>query len=154
MNKMNYLEAVKYPKTPHFDFSKSLQNDDRMLMTMEAFKHADRVIVTEKLDGENCLEGETIITTNVGDIKIKDICENKIKCKILSYNVFSNELEYNSISNYFVYSENDNDEWYEIELDDNIIITITGNHKVWLPKLNCYRRVCDLKENDILYRKD
>ena len=150
---MNYLEAIKYPKTFHFDFSQSLQNDDRKLETLKDFEGRD-VVVTEKLDGENCLDGETIITTDIGDIKIKDICENKIKCKILSYNTYTNEVEYNEINNYFIYSENDTDEWYEIELNDNTIITITGNHKVWLPKLKCYRRVCDLKENDILYRKD
>ena len=150
---MNYLEAIKYPKTFHFDFSKSLQNDDRKLSTLDDFI-GKRVIVTEKLDGENCLDGETLITTNIGDIKIKDICNNKIKCKILSYNIYTNEIEYNEINNYFVYSENDDDDWYEIELDDNTKITITGNHKVWLPQLNCYRRVCDLKKDDILYRKD
>jgi hypothetical protein len=51
---MNYLEATKYPKTPHFDFSLSLQNDDRRLITVGAFEHAKRVIVTLKMDGENC----------------------------------------------------------------------------------------------------
>jgi len=50
---MNYLEAIKYPKTPHFDFSQSLQNDDRRLITTHAFENADRIIVTLKLDGEN-----------------------------------------------------------------------------------------------------
>jgi len=49
---MNYLEAIKYPKTMHFDFSQSLQNDDRRLETLEDFE-CKRVIVTEKLDGEN-----------------------------------------------------------------------------------------------------
>jgi len=49
---MNYLEATKYPKTMHFDFSESLQNDDRRLTTLEGFI-GKRVIVTEKLDGEN-----------------------------------------------------------------------------------------------------
>lgn len=49
---MNYLEATKYPKTMHFDFSESLENDDRRLTTLEEFI-GKRVIVTEKLDGEN-----------------------------------------------------------------------------------------------------
>ena len=49
---MNYLDAIKYPKTMHFDFSDSLQNDDRRLETLEDFE-GQRVIVTEKLDGEN-----------------------------------------------------------------------------------------------------
>jgi hypothetical protein len=49
---MNYLEATKYPKTMHFDFSESLQNDDRRLTTLEDFE-GKWVVVTEKLDGEN-----------------------------------------------------------------------------------------------------
>lgn len=49
---MNYLDATKYPKTMHFDFSHSLQNDDRRLETLEDFE-GKQVIVTEKLDGEN-----------------------------------------------------------------------------------------------------
>ena len=49
---MNYLEATKYPKTMHFDFSQSLQNDDRMLESLDDFI-GKRVILTEKLDGEN-----------------------------------------------------------------------------------------------------
>lgn len=48
---MNYLDAIKYPKTFHFDFSGSLQNDDRRLESIENFINK-RVIVTEKLDGE------------------------------------------------------------------------------------------------------
>lgn len=49
---MNYLTATKYPKTFHFDFSLSLQNDDRKLESIDNFIDK-RVIVTEKLDGEN-----------------------------------------------------------------------------------------------------
>ena len=49
---MNYFEATKYPKTMHFLFSESLQNDDRRLTTLEDFE-GKRIIVTEKLDGEN-----------------------------------------------------------------------------------------------------
>jgi hypothetical protein len=49
---MNYLGAIKYPKTPHFDFSLSLKNDDRRLESIRGFEKK-RVIVTEKLDGEN-----------------------------------------------------------------------------------------------------
>jgi len=49
---MNYLDAIKYPKTYHFEFSESLQNDDRKLETVKGFE-GKRVIATEKLDGEN-----------------------------------------------------------------------------------------------------
>jgi len=49
---MNYLNAIKYPRTFHFDFSDSLQNDDRKLESIDSFI-GKRVILTEKLDGEN-----------------------------------------------------------------------------------------------------
>lgn len=49
---MNLDELHKYPSTPHFDFSLSLKNDDRKLQSMDGF-NGKRVIVTEKLDGEN-----------------------------------------------------------------------------------------------------
>lgn len=49
---MNYLSATKYPKTMHFDFSESLQNDDRKLESLDGFI-GNSVVVTEKLDGEN-----------------------------------------------------------------------------------------------------
>lgn len=49
---MNYLNAIKYPKTMHFDFSGSLQNDDRLLESLDGFI-GKQVIVTEKMDGEN-----------------------------------------------------------------------------------------------------
>jgi len=49
---MNYLEAIKYPKTFHFDFSASLLNDDRRLESLK-YLAGRQVVVTEKLDGEN-----------------------------------------------------------------------------------------------------
>ena len=49
---MNYLDAIKYPKTMHFDFSKSLQNDDRKLESLNGFIDKT-VVVSEKMDGEN-----------------------------------------------------------------------------------------------------
>lgn len=49
---MNYLDAKKYPKTFHFDFSHSLMNDDRRLEYLDSFE-GKTVVVTEKLDGEN-----------------------------------------------------------------------------------------------------
>lgn len=45
------MEPIKYPRTYHFPFSKSLQNDDREIDTLEHFGGKE-VVVTEKLDGE------------------------------------------------------------------------------------------------------
>lgn len=45
-------QLVKYPKTMHLPWSPGLQNDDRLIESLDGFV-GKRVIVTEKLDGEN-----------------------------------------------------------------------------------------------------
>jgi hypothetical protein len=44
---------VKYPRTPHLPFSEGASPDDIYLSNADMFKNMD-VIVTEKMDGENC----------------------------------------------------------------------------------------------------
>lgn len=43
---------VKYPRTFHCPWSLAVQSDDRMHASMDMF-HGKRVVVTEKMDGEN-----------------------------------------------------------------------------------------------------
>lgn len=44
---------VKYPRTPHLPWSESLSSDDKMIQCLKALL-GRRVIVMEKMDGENC----------------------------------------------------------------------------------------------------
>lgn len=43
---------VKYPKTMHLPWSPGLQNDDRLIESLDGFV-GKQVVVTEKMDGEN-----------------------------------------------------------------------------------------------------
>lgn len=140
----------KYPKTFHFSFSPGVQNDDRTTFDLSSFEGKE-VIATEKMDGENCLDGKTIITTDIGDIPIKEICDKKIKCSVLSYDIETNSTEFKPIINYLVNEHNDNDVWYEIELDNGKTIKLTSEHYVYLPKIQGYRKVCDLNIDDDIY---
>ena len=47
-----FSDRVKYPRTHHVPFSPGMTDDDRVLESYAAFE-GQRVIVTEKLDGEN-----------------------------------------------------------------------------------------------------
>lgn len=47
-----FTEYVKYPRTHHAPWSPGMNDDDRILDSMESFV-GRRVIVTEKMDGEN-----------------------------------------------------------------------------------------------------
>jgi len=44
--------AIKYPKTMHLPWSPGLQNDDRVITSLDRFV-GQEVVVTEKMDGEN-----------------------------------------------------------------------------------------------------
>lgn len=47
-----FTDKVKYPRTYHVPFSPGVNKDDRVLPNLDHFK-GKRVIVTEKMDGEN-----------------------------------------------------------------------------------------------------
>ena len=49
---VDFVNHVKYPRTYHLPWSLGMHDDDRMMPSIEQFKD-QRVIITEKLDGEN-----------------------------------------------------------------------------------------------------
>ncbi len=52
-NKLSlFTDYIKYPRTYHLPWSVGMTDDDRMIQNIDIFKNR-RVIVTEKLDGEN-----------------------------------------------------------------------------------------------------
>lgn len=123
-------------------------------------KHAKKVLypcfVQPKLDG--CLSGESLIyTKEYGYKPIKWLVENKIECKVKCYNESTQKTEYKSIKNWFEDREMDeNVEWFQIELKTGEILNLTGNHKVYLPDFQCWRRVDELDgdENLMIYDKN
>lgn len=99
--------------------------------------------IFEKLDG--CCFENTLIETEDGYKTIKEICEIKYQGKVLSFNHALEVLEFQSIENWMIGSETD--DWYEIECDDGTFLQLTGNHKIWINELQCYRTIDDLKGN-------
>ena len=120
---------------------------DQLARNMHEFSPDDKVFISNKLHG--CVDGSTIINTlEYGDKTIKEIVENRLQCKIKSYDIENKEVVYVSIDDYYLL-KNDG-EWYEMELEDGRKILITGNNPVWMPTLNCYRRAEELKVGDTL----
>jgi len=100
--------------------------------------------VLKKEDG--CCHADTVLKTEDGDMTIKEICDTEYTGKVLSYDIESGEVVYDEIVAHSTKKNINN--WYEIELEDGSTVKLTGNHKVWLPKLKCYRAVEDLTEDD------
>ena len=57
--------TVKYPRTPHLPWSDGVNGDD--IVSGVPFHHYDRVVVTEKLDGENTTIGRDFIHARSAD---------------------------------------------------------------------------------------
>lgn len=104
----------------------------------------DTAHVLEKLDG--CCHEDTILITEEGEMTIREICETEYSGKVLSFDLETNEPIYDEIVDYSVKKNINN--WFEIELEDGTTVKLTANHKVWLPNLECYRRVDELTEDD------
>lgn len=104
------------------------------------------VVIQKKIDG--CLDKDTILQTDIGDKTISEIVENKIKCNVKAYDFESNKEIYTPVLDWYI---NNNDfEWYEIELEDGKKIKATSNHKFYLPELRCWREVDKLTIGDEL----
>ena len=94
--------------------------------------------VQEKVDG--CLDAKTQIETPEGLRNIQDLCESDYKGTILSKNLETGELTWDQVE--AVSIQDNNDDWYELETESGKKLLLTGNHRVWLPELQCWRR-CD-----------
>lgn len=107
-----------------------------------------KVFIQNKLNG--CLQYNTKLQLEDGRIlDIGYIVEQNILGKVKSYNINTGKVEYQQIVNHMKIPKssvfNDcRDDWYEIITEDNKTLTVTGNHRIWINNLNCWRRVCDL----------
>ena len=96
--------------------------------------------IQEKLDG--CCDANTLITTPDGNKTIQELCEQNYNGLVKSYNFKEKKEMWDLVE--AVSIKNNNNDWYEIELEDGKKLRLTGNHKVWLPELECWRQVKDL----------
>jgi len=107
---------------------------------------------SRKLDG--CLHKDSIIEFEDDRfIKIKEVVDKKIVGKVKSLNTKTGKIEYKNILNWMKNLSDINEHstiWYKIILENNKTIILTGNHRVWLPVLKCWRRVDELDGSEVL----
>ena len=97
--------------------------------------------VQEKVDG--CCDEDTLIKTPDGMRSIKELCDTKYTGLVWSYDPVAQLAEWDNVVAQSAL-DNNND-WYLIEFDDGSTIKLTGNHRVYLPEMDCYRCVSELK---------
>lgn len=125
----------------------------RPMLAQKFIEHSDKIkfpaLIQRKLDG--CVEYNTVlITKEYGPMKIGDIVSNKIKCHVLSKSK-AGKKEFKKVVYHFLNKENnESTKWFKITTDSGAELIVTGNHPVWLPELKVYRRVDELKGDEII----
>ena len=122
---------------------------DTPQLSKNMFKVEPNSFITISDKWHGCIAYDTQIETlEFGYLTIKEIYDQRLECHIKAFDFEKNEVVYVPIDNHYFLA--DDGEWYEIELEDGRTIKITGNNPVWLPELNCYRKVEDLITDDFL----
>ena len=126
------LEQLKHPIDEFFVVTniETLRNTDIVnAINNESVNRFDMIAVDEV---HACLDYDSLINTNIGELKIGDIVKNKINCQVSSYNTKTNSVEYKPIQNY---NEFTSPCLLELSIlgDDGQIHTIkcTPNHKIY-----------------------
>ena len=92
-----------------------------------------------------CLDGETMVTTDKGEVKLKTIVDNPNDYKVLSYNEEIKSLEFQTLKGGIKTKENTN--MIKVEFDDGTFINLTPDHKVYTENRG-YIQASELTEND------
>lgn len=93
-----------------------------------------------------CLPHHSMIKTDIGEIEIGKIVEEKINCKILSWSHEKNAYEYKDIEEYEC---NAGRELYEIEDENGYVFQCTAEHPVYVDGKG-YVPAKDLQEGDVI----
>ena len=104
------------------------------------YKNTDLLIMDE------CIRGGQLIKTSIGNKKIEDI---KIGDLVLSYNINYNVNEYRKVTKTHknMVKSNSYNQFIQITLDNNKIIEVTPNHKIYTTNRG-YVRADELSEKD------
>jgi len=148
-----WFRKIIIKKRPVYSYPEGMgkANENNIQVVFNKLKDLNKVYYkSEKIEG--CLHYENTLWTSEGIKTIKEICDNRLCLNVLSYNELENFIEEKPITNWFIH-ENDRRDWYEVELEDGTKLKMTNNHRVFLPELNCWRRVDQLNRNDFLLKR-
>lgn len=135
-NIQNKLNPIKLnPINEGGAFGHLMHPFDNLDLTFNDFKElinitANGAFTLDNVVTEKCLHESTLLSLYKNGVKtIKEIVDNKIKDKILSYNFDANEVIYSDILNWV--KNISSFEWLEIITTDNKKIKCTPNHRIY-----------------------
>jgi len=86
----------KYPKTPYLNWSPSKHREDRYHPDERHFDNRE-VVITEKMDGECCVDGDTVVETEGGEMTIREVCESQYGGEVKAYDPLKEEIVWRNV---------------------------------------------------------
>jgi hypothetical protein len=145
MSRSKSITYDKYPSTPYLPFTSEKEREDKYHPDISFFENRE-VLLLEKMDGENCVAGNTVVQTEDGEMTIAELCESEYAGKVLSYSPQRGVAEMCEVVGHSI-TENEN-QWFKLTTESGEELILTGDHMVFLPRLKCYRRVKNLEGDE------
>ena len=132
--------SVKEGKKYYFPIAETIKElCDKGIISIIAFDECHK-----------CFDYDTLVKTDLGELKIGDIVENQINCDVLSYNEITKTFEYKPIVNFWK-NNTSNSEFIELTFEDDNgfekTIKCTDDH-LFLTKNRGWVMAKDLTEYD------
>jgi tRNA-binding EMAP/Myf-like protein len=99
-----------------------------------------------KTDETRCLSGDSILSTDIGFLTIREICEKELTPLVKSWDSELCKETYAAIINHAISSKTN--KWLKITLECGRELILTNDHRVYLPSLNCFRDAGELQIDD------
>lgn len=124
------IDLANIDKLPYFLITNVESLRDSGIADTISMLCKDKTIGLVAIDEvHKCFDYDTLISTDLGELKIGDIVTNKIKCNVISYNELTNNFETKPITNYFENAIFDEMLELDIETKNGIkTIKCTKNH--------------------------
>jgi hypothetical protein len=104
----------------------------------------------KKTDQERCVSGDTLVITNNGEKKIKDL--NSSDSLISSYDIVTQQECMAKITN--IMSKNMEKHWLKLITESGKEIICTTDHRIFMPDLKVFRLASDLQIGDAIGKTD
>lgn len=145
-NKNKYsIDASKYIIFNYEYFNRSNYKDVEYKWDKLKIGKIDCVISDE------CFTYDTLISTEIGEIKIGDIVEKKLDVKVLSYNHATQKIEKKRIKSYF---NNGIKEVVKVKLSDGSVLFCTPVHKYYSLDRDKYIQIKDFIYGEKIIKKE
>lgn len=143
----DFLPWTKYPRTLHLPGSPGMTDDDKVIKSLAGFE-GEEVVVTAKMDGENCLDEASTISTPGGAASIEALCRAGYRGFVRAFDTVTGNEVWDEVVGTSILPPND--DWFDVELEDGRILRVTGNHRLWIPEEQCYRAVRELRGDEVV----